>query len=205
WRAAVLDANPPVASQRPDSIPATVFAPPAPEPAAPPVAHVAPPAAPARPAASAASRPARKMRAGVDPGVTKVLAGLGLVTAYVAVCLAPLAIVSLGYHAPRRPFLVELSVALGYVGLAMMVLQFTLVSRIRWLSRPFGIDILHRFHRQVSFVALAFVLAHPALLLVQSLPTYLPLFDLRTAPWRARFAVSSVIALLLVVFVSVWR
>jgi predicted ferric reductase len=134
-----------------------------------------------------------------------VLGGLGLITAYVAICLAPLAIVSLGSRAPRRPFLVELSVALGYVGLAMMVLQFTLVSRIRWLARPFGIDILHRFHRQVSFVALAFVLAHPALLLVQSVPTYLPLFDLRTAPWRARFAVGSVGALLLVVFVSVWR
>jgi predicted ferric reductase len=134
-----------------------------------------------------------------------VLVGLGLITAYVAICLAPLAIVSIGSHAPRRPFLIELSVALGYVGLSMMVLQFTLVSRIKWLARPFGIDILHRFHRQVSFVALAFVLAHPILLLVQSLPTYLPLFDLRTAPWRARFAVSSVAALLLVVFVSLWR
>ena len=82
-------------------------------------------------------------------------------------------------------------VGLGYVGLSMMVLQFTLVSRIKWLAAPFGIDILQRFHRQVSFVALAFVLAHPALLLAQSLPTYLPLFDLRTAPWRARFAVGS--------------
>jgi predicted ferric reductase len=150
-------------------------------------------------------QPAWRRPAGVAPGVRRVLVGLALLAAYVAVCLAPLAIVSVGSHAPRRPFLVELSVALGYVGLAMMVLQFTLVSRIKWLAAPFGIDILQRFHRQVSFVALAFVLAHPALLLVQSAPTYLPLFDLRTAPWRARFAVGSLAALLLVVFVSVWR
>jgi predicted ferric reductase len=156
---------------------------------------------PSRPAPA----PAWRRPAGVAPGVTRVLAGLALIAAYVAVCLAPLAIVSIGSHAPRRPFLVELSVALGYVGLSMMVLQFTLASRIKWLAAPFGIDILQRFHRQVSFVALAFVLAHPALLLAQSVPTYLPLFDLRTAPWRARFAVGSLAALLLVVFVSVWR
>jgi predicted ferric reductase len=141
----------------------------------------------------------------MSPTVTRVLAGLALIVAYVAICLSPLVIISLGSQAPRRPYLIELSVALGYVGLAMMVLQFALVSRIRWLSAPFGIDILQRFHRQVSFVALAFVLAHPALLLAQSLPTYLPLFDVRTSPWRARYAVASVAALLLVVFGSVWR
>jgi len=161
--------------------------------------------APAAPAARVSAAPAWRRPAGVAPGVSRVLAGLGLFTAYIAICLAPLAIVSLGSHAPRRPFLVELSVALGYVGLAMMVLQFTLVSRIGWLSAPFGIDILQRFHRHVSFVALTFILAHPLLLLAQSLPTYLPLFDLRTAPWRARFAVASLVALLLVVSVSLWR
>ena len=155
--------------------------------------------------APAAPGSRRRERLGIEPRAVRVLAALGLLAAYVAVCLSPLAMVSLGSHAPRRPFLVELSVALGYVGLAMMVLQFTLVSRIKWLSRPFGIDLLHRFHREVSFVALAFVLAHPLLLLAQSVPAYLPLFDLRTAPWRARFAVGSLAALLLVVFVSVWR
>jgi predicted ferric reductase len=159
------------------------------------------------PRGAPAVRPAPPWRrpAGVAPGASRVMAGMALIAAYVAVCLAPLAIVSINSSTPHRPFLVELSVALGYVGLSMMVLQFTLVSRIKWLAAPFGIDILQRFHRQVSFVALAFVLAHPALLLVQSLPTYLPLFDLRTAPWRARFAVGSVAALLLVVFVSLWR
>jgi predicted ferric reductase len=161
------------------------------------------PGAPAAPAIRPA--PAWRRPAGVAPGTTRVMAAMALIAVYVAICLAPLAIVSIDSPTPHRPFLVELSVALGYVGLSMMVLQFTLVSRIKWLAAPFGIDILQRFHREVAFVALALVLAHPALLLVQSLPTYLPLFDLRTAPWRARFAVSSVVALLLVVFVSLWR
>src|SRR5215469_1503450 len=179
--------------------------------AAPHAVVVDPPRPPAAPPAAAPARrgarplPAWRRPAGVAPSVGRVLAGIGLIAAYVSVCLAPLAIVSINSPTPRRPFLVEFSVALGYVGLSMMVLQFTLVSRIKWLAAPFGIDILQRFHRQVSFVALAFILAHPALLLVQSAPTYLPLFDLRTAPWRARFAVASVAALILVVFVSLWR
>jgi predicted ferric reductase len=205
WRAAVLSAHPTMALEpapplaAPGLEPPPILAPPARGPEA------SPPPFPARGAAAVRVRRARRRPVGVDPRVSGVLVGLGLVTAYVAACLAPLAIVSIGYHGPRRPFPVELSVALGYVGLAMMVLQFTLVSRIRWLAHPFGIDLLHRFHRQVSFVALAFVLAHPLLLLTQSLPTYLPLFDVRTAPWRARFAMGSLAALLLVVFGSLWR
>jgi len=141
----------------------------------------------------------------MDPAITRVLLGAALIAAYTAICLAPLAAVSIGYHAPRRPFLVELSVALGYVGLAMMTLQFTLVSRIRWLAAPFGIDILHRFHREISFAALAFISSHPLLLLVEDAPSYMPLLDPRTAPWRARLAVASLAALILVVVLSVWR
>jgi predicted ferric reductase len=148
---------------------------------------------------------AARRQARLDPAASQVLVGIGLIAAYIAICLSPLAIVSIGHTVPRRPFLVDFSVALGYVGLAMMVLQFTLVSRIKWLAKPFGIDVLQCFHREVSYVALAFVFAHPALLLVQSVPTYLPLFDVRTAPWRARYAVAACAALLLVVFVSIWR
>lgn len=150
-------------------------------------------------------RPVWTRSTAMDPSVTRVLLGAALVAAYTAICLAPLAVVSIGYPAPRRPFLVELSVALGYVGLAMMTLQFTLVSRIRWLAAPFGIDILHRFHREVSFAALAFIFAHPLLLLAEDARSYLPLLDPWTAPWRARLAVGSLAALILVVALSVWR
>jgi predicted ferric reductase len=143
--------------------------------------------------------------AGFDPTVGRVLLGILLIVVYLGVCLSPLLIVSLGPRAAGRSFLVEFSVGLGYVGLAMMVLQFFLVSRIRWLAAPFGVDILHRFHRQASYVALGFVLLHPALLLLQNAQGVLPLFDVRTAPWRARLAVGSLAALLLLVLLSLWR
>jgi predicted ferric reductase len=143
--------------------------------------------------------------AGFDPTTGRVLLGLGLIAAYVGLCLSPLVIVSIGHREAGRSFLVELSVGLGYVGLVMMTLQLALVSRIRWVAAPFGVDLLQRFHREVSYVALAFILAHPALLLAQSPPTYLPLFNVVTSPWRARLALGSLVALVLLVLLSIWR
>jgi predicted ferric reductase len=136
-----------------------------------------------------------------------------LIVIYLVLCLAPLPLVHLGHTATtgsgqypnNRPFLVEFSVALAYVGLAIWVLQFALVSRIRWLAAPYGIDVLHRFHRQMTWVSLAFILAHPALLLVQSTAKYLYLFNPITAPWRARFALISTALLLVLIAFSIWR
>jgi predicted ferric reductase len=143
--------------------------------------------------------------AGFDPTTGRVLLGLGLIATYIGLCLSPLVIVSIGHREAGRPFLVELSVGLGYVGLVMMTLQLALVSRIKWVAAPFGVDLLQRFHREISFVALAFILAHPALLIAQSPPTYLPLFNVLASPWRAQLAVASLAALLLLVLLSVWR
>jgi len=141
----------------------------------------------------------------LDTRRKRLFCGLLLTGVYVGLCLGPLVLVSAGRREPRRPFLVEFSVALGYVGLSMMVLQFALVSRIKWLAEPFGIDLLHKFHREVSFVALTFIFAHPVLLFVENAPKYLPLLNVATAPWRARFAVASVLLLLLLFVLSVWR
>jgi predicted ferric reductase len=57
----------------------------------------------------------------------------------------------------------------------------------------------------MSFAALAFVLAHPALLLVVDLDRYGRLFNPLSAPWRARFALTATVCLVALVALSVWR
>jgi len=57
----------------------------------------------------------------------------------------------------------------------------------------------------VAYAALIFILAHPILLFVENASKYLPLLNVFTAPWRARFAVSSVILLLALVAISAGR
>jgi 3-phenylpropionate/trans-cinnamate dioxygenase ferredoxin reductase subunit len=86
----------------------------------------------------------------------------------------------------------------------MMALQFVLTTRFKWLKAPYGADIVYHFHRQISFVALALILAHPLLLFTFS-PDTLALLLVWSAPWRARAAVTAVIALFAVVGLSVWR
>src|SRR5438132_3483182 len=135
----------------------------------------------------------------------RALGALALVFLYLFIGLAPLSLMIFGSPPRPRPFLVELSVALGFVGLSMLGLQFALVARFRSVAAPFGIDVLQRFHQAISFVSLTFRLAHPILLVLQNAPHYLPLLVIVTAPWRARFAVLSLSLLLLLISLSVWR
>lgn len=133
-----------------------------------------------------------------------VLSGLVWVVLYLFFCLAPL-VLALGQNRPPgRPFLVEFSVALGFVGLSILALQFALIARFKVVAAPFGIDALLQYHVQITFFALAFVVAHPVLLFIAD-SKYLALLNLLTAPWRARFAFGSVLALLVLVALSVWR
>jgi predicted ferric reductase len=130
--------------------------------------------------------------------------GLVWLLFYLLFCLAPLALTIGQPNPPGRAFLVEFSVALGFVGLSILALQFALVARFKVVAAPFGIDALLQYHKQISYVALAFVVIHPAVLFVAD-SKYLPLLNLLTAPWRARFAVTSVILLLVLIALSVWR
>jgi predicted ferric reductase len=69
-----------------------------------------------------------------------------------------------------RATIVEISVAAGFVGLAMLALEFALVSHLRPVALPFGMDALIQFHRELGTMALVFVLAHPVLLIINGLP-----------------------------------
>jgi predicted ferric reductase len=137
--------------------------------------------------------------------VKTALGAITWVTLYLVLCLLPLLIVLTGDLPLDRPFVVDFSVALGFVGLSMMCLQFALVARYKTVAAPFGIDALMRFHKQITWVALSFVIAHPVLLFVEDPDKYLRLLNVFTAPWRARFAVASVVLLLLLVGLSIYR
>ena len=67
---------------------------------------------------------------------------------------------------PARDFWTEFSVALGYSGLAMMGLQFGLTARFRYVTEPWGEDVIYHFHRQISLIAVGLVIAHPLILFV---------------------------------------
>lgn len=134
----------------------------------------------------------------------RVVAGFGWIALYLLAAVAPLVFAVIHDAPPARGFWHDLSVALGFLGLAMLGLQFVITARFRRVAAPFGIDVVIQFHRQISYVAIVFVLAHPLLMFLTEAPMG-ELLNPVTAPWRARFAVVAVLLLLAIVATSVWR
>ncbi len=61
-------------------------------------------------------------------------------------------------------FLVSLADNFAISGFMIIVLQFVLASRTRWMESPFGMDIILRLHRVMGTLAAVLLLLHPVLL-----------------------------------------
>ena len=113
---------------------------------------------------------------------------------YLFVVLAPLFALLLGDHPPARDFWTEFADAIAYAGLAIMGLQFGLTARFRFITQPWGEDVIYYFHRQLTWVALGLVLAHPAIL-IWVRPARIAALNVFAAGWRVKYGNFSVYAL----------
>ena len=125
-------------------------------------------------------------------------------TVYLLFVLAPVLALLMGDVPPARDFWTEFSSAIAYVGLAMMGLQFGLTARFRYVTEPWGEDVIYHFHRLLSLVALGSVIAHPIILFVVD-PARLRLLNFFQAPPVARWAALSTYSLIALVVMSLWR
>jgi predicted ferric reductase len=124
------------------------------------------------------------------------------VIAYLGVVLSPLVFAVIGGSQPDHGFWTNFSVALGFVGLAMMGLEFALVARFRPVAAPFGQDALLQFHRQIGYVGLAFILIHFA---ISAQWDELTLSNALAAPLLVWFGMAALVALVVLIVTSVWR
>ena len=132
------------------------------------------------------------------------LLGIFWVILFTLLTLAPILMLILGPKFSNRSPLLDLSVGLGFTGLAIMALQFVISGRIKILNQPFGTDLVYHFHRQIGIAAFLMVFAHPILLFILD-GRYLRLLNPITAPWRARAAVTSTLLLIVVVLTAEYR
>ena len=123
---------------------------------------------------------------------------------YLLFILAPLFALLTGALPPARDFWTEFAIALGYSGLAMMGLQFGLTARFRFVTRPWGEDVIYHFHRQISLIAVGLVFAHP-LIIFAAQPELLARPEDGSVPIGALAAVASIGALALLVATALWR
>jgi predicted ferric reductase len=123
---------------------------------------------------------------------------------YLLFVLAPLFALLVGTWPPARSFWIEFSVALGYVGLAIIGLQFGLTARFHYVTEPWGEDVIYHFHREISLIAVSLVMAH-AIIQFFAQPQLFVSINIFETPWGARFAVLSICSLVALVVTALWR
>ena len=123
---------------------------------------------------------------------------------YLFFVLGPLFALLAGRLPPARDFWTEFSTAIGYAGLAMMGLQFGLTARFRYVTEPWGEDVIYHFHRQISLVAVGLVATH-ALIMFATRPEMLALTGVTDVPLGAVFAMLSLASLIVLVVTALWR
>ena len=126
------------------------------------------------------------------------------IVVYLLFVLLPLFALLAGSLPPARGFWTEFSAALGYSGLAIMGLQFELTARFKYVTEPWGEDVIYHFHRNISLFAVALVLVHPSIMFVVH-PELFAFPQDGELPWGAVFAFLSVFALLALVVTALWR
>lgn len=123
---------------------------------------------------------------------------------YAVVVVGPLMLMLVGGVPPARGFWVEFSLALGFLGLAQLAVQFVLIARFRRISAPYGIDAIMYYHRQIGMLAVLVVAAH-AMVLVAHEPAMRRLLNPFGGSWASRTGVWSLMALVVLVLLSVFR
>jgi len=89
-----------------------------------------------------------------------------LIAAYALLLALPPAL-ALGFGDARTEefnLLEDLGKVFALMGVTILLLQPILAARIKWLERPFGQDMLIRFHRNMAVVALGLLASHPLLI-----------------------------------------
>jgi predicted ferric reductase len=136
--------------------------------------------------------------------VDRTVGGVFWLLLYLAVVLVPVFLMLVPPVPSGRPFWLEFSIALGFVGLTQIGLQFLLIARFKGLTAPYGIDIILRYHRQIAIVAVAAILLHPLIIVIDN-PSRLKLLNPLSGNWASRVALLSLAALLVIVVTSVFR
>ena len=128
----------------------------------------------------------------------RTLSGLAWIGLYLFVVLTPILLMLVPPVPTGRSFWVELSVALGFVGLTQIGIQFVLIARFRPLTYPYGIDVVLKYHRQIALVALGFIVLHPALILIEH-PARVALLNPLGGTWASKAGLVALAA------TAVWR
>ena len=83
---------------------------------------------------------------------------------YGVIVVSPLILVAFARPSTDHGFVYSIGKNLALVGFTILALQFVLSARLRWIERPFGLNVVFHFHKAMAVLASLLLLAHPILL-----------------------------------------
>jgi predicted ferric reductase len=88
-----------------------------------------------------------------------ILAGL-----YIVVALSPILVMAALWMKGEMTLMHETGTSAAFAAYGIIALQPVLVARWKWLERPFGMDVMSRFHKYMGVFAAVLLLTHPPLM-----------------------------------------
>lgn len=107
--------------------------------------------------------------------------GFILILGYFVIAVSPLLILLILQVGTPNETIYEIARSLALSGFVILALQPVLVARLKWLERPFGMDIVSRFHKSMGIFATLLLISHPPLLVLGG--GGLPLLLSLDQPW----------------------
>ena len=108
--------------------------------------------------------------------------GFVYIVIYIGLVLSPFLIVTVVNPPSGQKIAYEIGKGFALVGFMILGLQVVLASRFKVIERPFGLDIVIRFHKHMAVFAALLILSHPLLLAFGG--AGLPLLTTLNVPWH---------------------
>ena len=122
---------------------------------------------------------------------------------YLTVLVAPL-VLTAGFNLKNDDTLTyNIGQSLGLLAFAILIMQVVLAARLKWVEKPFGLNLTFPFHRSMGVFVAGILIAHPLLLAAGGSGWHLLIgLDL---PWYIWLAKATLLLLLINVALSVYR
>ena len=85
---------------------------------------------------------------------------------YLGIVFSPLILVALARPLTDHSFVYTAGKNLALVGFTILALQFVLSARLKWIERPFGLNVLFHFHKAMAVLASLLLISHPVLIAI---------------------------------------
>ncbi|MDQ7783238.1 MAG: ferredoxin reductase family protein [Desulfomonilaceae bacterium] len=128
--------------------------------------------------------------------------GVLLVVVYGLLILSPLITVAALWMKGEMTLMHETGTSAAFAAYGIIALQPVLTARWKFVERPFGLDVISRFHRYMGLFAAALLLSHPPLMAYGGAGVKL-LLTLEQ-PWYVLLGKAVLVLLLINVCVSMW-